>query len=93
MRPAAAHEGLPTALPTRRRPTPTAGKRELVQAARAAKRRKVAAEILKSLKTSVESYLQEEVKEAVVSVPAYFGPTEREATERAANIAGLSLLR
>jgi len=53
----------------------------------------VAAEILKSLKTSVESYLQEEVKEAVVSVPAYFGPTEREATERAANIAGLSLLR
>ena len=55
--------------------------------------RKVAAEILKSLKTSVESYLQEEVKEAVVSVPAYFGPTEREATERAANIAGLTLLR
>ena len=53
----------------------------------------VSSEILKSLKASAEAYLKEEVKEAVVSVPAYFGPSEREATEVAANIAGLTLLR
>lgn len=53
----------------------------------------VSSEILKSLKASAEAYLKEEVKEAVVSVPAYFGPSEREATEAAANIAGLTILR
>ena len=53
----------------------------------------VSSEILKSLKASAEAYLKEEVKEAVVSVPAYFGPSEREATEVAANIAGLTILR
>ena len=50
----------------------------------------VSSEILKSLKASAEAYLKEEVKEAVVSVPAYFGPSEREATEVAAHIAGLA---
>ena len=54
--PAAAREGPSTALPTRRHPRLTAGKRELVQAARAAKRRKVAAETDKNfLKRSVVS--------------------------------------
>ena len=53
----------------------------------------VSAEVLRSLKSSAESFMGEEVTEAVISVPAYFGPSEREATEEAAKLAGLSVLR
>lgn len=53
----------------------------------------VSALILKSLKESAEAHLGEEVSEAVVTVPAYFGDAQREATRQAAEIAGLRVVR
>lgn len=49
--------------------------------------------ILKSLKTDAESYLDEEINEAVISVPAYFNDLQRKATKRAAAYAGLHVER
>ena len=45
--------------------------------------------ILKSLKADAESYLGETVTEAVITVPAYFNDTQRQATKNAAQLAGL----
>ena len=45
--------------------------------------------ILRSLKEDAESFLGEEVTEAVISVPAYFNDTRRKATKRAGELAGL----
>lgn len=49
--------------------------------------------ILKSLKENAESYLGEEVTEAIISVPAYFNDAQRKATKRAGVLAGLNVER
>lgn len=49
--------------------------------------------ILKRLKEDAESYLGEEVLEAVISVPAYFNDAQRKATKRAGELAGLKVER
>lgn len=49
--------------------------------------------VLRSLKKDAESYLGEEVTEAVISVPAYFNDTRRKATKRAGELAGLKVER
>lgn len=49
--------------------------------------------ILKALKADAEAYLGEEVVEAVISVPAYFNDTQRKATKRAGELAGLRVER
>lgn len=49
--------------------------------------------VIKSLKADAEAYLGQEVTEAVISVPAYFNDTQRKATKRAAEFAGLKVER
>lgn len=49
--------------------------------------------ILKALKEDAEAYFNEEVEEAVISVPAYFNDAQRKATKRAAEMAGLRVER
>ncbi len=49
--------------------------------------------VLRSLKEDAESYLGEEVTEAVISVPAYFNEARRKATKRAGELAGLKVER
>lgn len=49
--------------------------------------------VLKSLKADAEDYLGERVTEAVISVPAYFNDTQRNATRQAAQLAGLDVPR
>lgn len=53
----------------------------------------VSAMILQKLKADAESYLGEEVKEAVITVPAYFKDSQRQATKDAGKIAGLDVKR
>ena len=53
----------------------------------------VSAEILKKMKQTAEDYLGEEVSGAVVTVPAYFNDTQRQATKDAGIIAGLDIKR
>jgi molecular chaperone DnaK len=53
----------------------------------------LSAMILQKLKTDAESYLGEEVTDAVITVPAYFNNAQREATKDAGTIAGLNVLR
>ncbi len=53
----------------------------------------ISAEILKKLKKTAESYLGQEVKEAVITVPAYFNDSQRQATKDAGKIAGLEVKR
>ncbi|MBU1261913.1 molecular chaperone DnaK, partial [bacterium] len=53
----------------------------------------VSAMILKKLKQDAEAYLGESVKEAVITVPAYFNDAQRQATKDAGKIAGLEVLR
>ena len=53
----------------------------------------VAAEILKKMKKTAEDYLGHEVKEAVITVPAYFNDAQRQATKDAGKIAGLDVKR
>ncbi|MCH5321954.1 MAG: molecular chaperone DnaK [Helicobacter sp.] len=53
----------------------------------------ISAKILMKLKTDAESYLGEEVTEAVITVPAYFNDAQRKATKEAGTIAGLNVLR
>ena len=53
----------------------------------------VSAEILKKMKKTAEDYLGEEVKEAVITVPAYFNDSQRQATKDAGRIAGLEVKR
>jgi len=53
----------------------------------------VAAEILKKMKKTAEDYLGHEVKEAVITVPAYFNDSQRQATKDAGKIAGLDVKR
>ena len=53
----------------------------------------VSAEILKKMKKTAEDYLGHEVKEAVITVPAYFNDSQRQATKDAGKIAGLEVKR
>ena len=53
----------------------------------------VSAMILTKMKEVAETYLGEEVKDAVITVPAYFGDNQRQATKDAGVIAGLNVLR
>ena len=53
----------------------------------------VSAEILRKMKKTAEDYLGEEVKEAVITVPAYFNDSQRQATKDAGKIAGLDVRR
>ncbi len=53
----------------------------------------VSARILQKLKKDAEAYLGEEVKEAVITVPAYFNDSQRQATKDAGKIAGLEVKR
>lgn len=53
----------------------------------------ISAQVLKKMKKTAEDYLGEEVKEAVVTVPAYFNDAQRQATKDAGKIAGLEVKR
>jgi molecular chaperone DnaK len=53
----------------------------------------VSAETLKKMKETAESYLGETVSKAVITVPAYFSDSQRQATKDAGRIAGLDVLR
>ncbi len=53
----------------------------------------ISAMVLGKLKTDAEAYLGEEVKQAVITVPAYFNDSQRQATKDAGKIAGLEVLR
>ena len=53
----------------------------------------VSAFILQKMKETAESYLGEDVKQAVITVPAYFNDAQRQATKDAGQIAGLEVLR
>ena len=53
----------------------------------------VSAEVLRKMKQTAEDYLGEEVTEAVITVPAYFNDSQRQATKDAGRIAGLEVKR
>ena len=53
----------------------------------------ISARILMKLKRDAETYLGEDVTDAVITVPAYFNDAERQATKEAGEIAGLNVLR
>jgi len=53
----------------------------------------ISAMIIQKLKTDAEAYLGEKVTEAVITVPAYFNDSQRQATKDAGKIAGLEVLR
>ncbi len=53
----------------------------------------ISAMILKKLKTDAEEYLGEKIEQAVISVPAYFNVSQRQATVDAATIAGIKVMR
>ena len=53
----------------------------------------ISAQILQKIKSDAESYLGEKVTEAVITVPAYFDDSERQATKQAGEIAGLDVKR
>ncbi|MFE3329925.1 Hsp70 family protein, partial [Streptomyces sp. NPDC059176] len=53
----------------------------------------ISARVLQKLKRDAESYLGEDVTDAVITVPAYFNDAQRTATKEAGKIAGLNVLR
>ncbi len=53
----------------------------------------ISAMILQKIKKDAEAYLGEEVKQAIITVPAYFNDSQRKATKDAGEIAGLEVLR
>ncbi len=53
----------------------------------------ISAMILQKLKTDAEAYLGEKVSDAVITVPAYFNDSQRQATKNAGQIAGLNVIR
>jgi molecular chaperone DnaK len=53
----------------------------------------ISAEVLRKMKKTAEDYLGEEVSKAVITVPAYFNDSQRQATKDAGRIAGLEVLR
>lgn len=67
--------------------------REYILSGRHFKPEELSSMILRALKEDAESYLGEEVTEAVISVPAYFDDKRRKATKRAGELAGLKVER
>jgi molecular chaperone DnaK len=53
----------------------------------------ISAKVLAKIKKDAEAYLGDEVKQAVITVPAYFDDSQRQATKQAGEIAGLEVLR
>ena len=53
----------------------------------------ISAMILQKMKKTAEDYLGEEVKDAIITVPAYFSDSQRQATKEAGQIAGLNVVR
>src|SRR5207244_7859014 len=53
----------------------------------------ISAQILGKLKRDAEAYLSDKVTQAVITVPAYFDDSQRQATKEAGQIAGLDVLR
>jgi len=53
----------------------------------------ISAEILKKMKASAQAFVDEKVTQAVVTVPAYFNDSQRQATKKAGELAGLEVLR
>ncbi|OOZ36241.1 molecular chaperone DnaK [Solemya velesiana gill symbiont] len=53
----------------------------------------ISAKVLQKMKKTAEDYLGEEIKEAVITVPAYFNDSQRQATKDAGRIAGLEVKR
>jgi len=53
----------------------------------------ISARVLQKMKQTAEDYLGQEIKQAVVTVPAYFNDSQRQATKDAGRIAGLDVLR
>ncbi|MFI4883921.1 MAG: molecular chaperone DnaK [Candidatus Carsonella ruddii] len=53
----------------------------------------ISAEILKKMKSTAESFINEKINKAVITVPAYFNDSQRQATKDAGKIAGLEVLR
>ena len=53
----------------------------------------ISAMIIQKMKKTAEEYLNDEVKDAVITVPAYFNDSQRKATKEAGEIAGLNVLR
>ena len=53
----------------------------------------ISAEVLRKMKKTAEDYLGEDVTEAVITVPAYFNDSQRQATKDAGRIAGLNVKR
>ena len=53
----------------------------------------ISAEVLRKMKQTAEDYLGKEVTQAVITVPAYFNDSQRQATKDAGKIAGLEVLR
>ena len=53
----------------------------------------ISAMVLQKMKQTAEDYLGEEVKQAVITVPAYFNDSQRQATKDAGTVAGLEVLR
>ena len=53
----------------------------------------ISAMILQKMKKTAEEYLNDEMKDAVITVPAYFNDSQRKATKEAGEIAGLNVLR
>ena len=67
--------------------------RDYVLSGKKFKAEELSAMVLRALKEDAESYLGEEVTEAVISVPAYFDDKRRKATKRAGELAGLKVER
>src|SRR4030067_1564174 len=53
----------------------------------------ISARVLQKMKKTAEDYLGREVTEAVITVPAYFNDSQRQATKEAGEIAGLKVMR
>ncbi|MBM3333221.1 molecular chaperone DnaK [Candidatus Sumerlaeota bacterium] len=53
----------------------------------------ISAEVLRKMKESAEAFLDEDVTQAVVTCPAYFNDSQRQSTKKAAELAGLEVLR